>query len=158
MIPKKCSECNLMFEGECIRNSEITGEYSRLDYGKCKVEGKTNSVCIEIDNSGYETFVPEKCVKCTHLKKDKYHKYICDFEKNIWGDFPRSLDWGDWQPDFPIIGLGDNLKMTKHLIILIQNKKTVEAIKELKRLNSEIDFKKASESVTLLINKMNQYY
>jgi hypothetical protein len=158
MIPKKCIECDLMFEGECRRNSDITGEYARLDYGKCKIEGITEPVSIEIDSSGYETFVPEKCEQCDHLKMDKYRGYICSFEKDIWGDFPRSLDWGSWQPNFPIIGLGANLKLTKYLIILIKNKKTAEAVKEIKRLNEGIGFKKAVESVSLLKNKIDKYY
>ena len=158
MIPKKCSECDLMFEGECRRNSEITGEYARLDYGKCEIEGKTEPVCIEIDSNGYETFVPAKCEHCDYLKKDKYRGYICTFEKNIWGDFPRSLDWGNWKPNFPIIGLGADLKLTKHLIILIENEKTTEAIKEIKRLNNGIEFKEAIESVSLLKKKIDKYY
>jgi hypothetical protein len=158
MIPKKCSECDLMFEGECLRNSEITGKYAQLDYGKCEIEGKTEPVCIEIDYNGYETFIPLKCEHCDHLKKNKYRGYICAFEKNTWGDFPRSLDWGDWKPNFPIVGLGENLKLTKHLIILIESKKTAEAVKEIKRLNNGMEFKKAIESVSQLKNKIDQYY
>lgn len=158
MIPEKCSKCSLMFESECRRNSEITGEYAILDYGKCEIEGKTNPVCIEIDNSGYEIFVPAKCGQCNYLKKDKYREYICTFEKNIWGDFPRSLDWNDWKPDFPIVGLGTKLKLSKHLTILIENGKIAEAIKEIKRLNNEIDFKKAKESVLILKNKIDKFY
>lgn len=158
MIPKKCSECDLMFEGECIRNSEITGEYARLDYGKCKVEGKTNPVRIEIDKNGYETFVPSKCKQCVYLKKDEISEYICSLDKNIWGDFPRSLDWGDWEPDFPIVGLGADFKLTKNLIIQIKNKKTAEAIKEIKSLNSGINLKKALESVSQLKDIIDKYY
>ncbi len=109
MIPQKCYECELMFEGECRRNGEITGEYARLDYGKCKFEGKTNPVSIEIGKNSCEIFVPSKCKQCEYLKKTKYRGYFCTLDNDVWADFPRSLDWGDWEPDFPIIGLGDNI-------------------------------------------------
>lgn len=103
-IPKKCSTCSNLFEGECTRGLDEIGKLLRLDYDSCYKTGTTEPTKIEI-NSDNPVFVPNKCIDCEYLSKSEFREYFCSYEKEKWKDFPRDLDWGDWKPDYPLIGL-----------------------------------------------------
>ncbi len=158
-VPKKCSLCSNLFEGECLRGIELMEDYLTLDHGACKIEGLTHPVEIEIKN-GSPIYVPKKCLECQFLLKSNSRGYICISDKNVWGDFPRSLDWGDWKPDYPIAGLRIDKAMivTKELIALLIDKKTVKAIKLYRALNAIDTIKEASDAIKTLSNKLNEHY
>jgi hypothetical protein len=33
-----------------------------------------------------------------YLREDSIYGFICTKNEEVWGDFRRSLDWGDWEP------------------------------------------------------------
>ena len=91
-VPKKCSECRHLFEGECTRNGPT---YMALDHGPCPVTGPTTPTRVSAPR---EDLLPAKCVECEHLAFDRLWGFHCIADRQIWRDFPRSLDWGDERP------------------------------------------------------------
>lgn len=143
-VPKKCTTCKHLFEGECLRDIEFTDSYLRLDYSGCPVVGETNPIAFNTDGEA-QTFIPSKCTRCSYLNTKQF---TCKFEKELWGDFERDLDWGNWRPDYPLVGLrrvemegktrldkGPAI-INKSLIQLLQSGSTAQAIKLYGELNN----------------------
>lgn len=116
-IPYKCSECRYICEGGCRRATWTNAVFLQLDYGPCRVKGPTEPVdgpevkrteyllALNISSeSGYLAAghqVPKKCATCEYIMLDGNLHYKCAQDAHIWGDFARSLDWGQWQPPLP---------------------------------------------------------
>jgi hypothetical protein len=98
-VPFKCSTCEYLFEGDCIRNLEMTGHYLRLDHGKCNKEGPTYPVNYEDHFIHSKVEIPQKCSTCSFLKVDRIYGFYCSQDGDKWGNYLRGLDWGAWQPD-----------------------------------------------------------
>jgi hypothetical protein len=168
-VPKKCISCSNLFEGECLRAVDLIEDYLTLDYGVCKIEGETYPVVIETKNEN-PICVPKKCLDCQFLLKSRTRGYTCTSEKEKWGDFSRHLDWGDWKPDYPLVGLRRDevigsknsylggMIITKDLVSLLLDGKTTKAIKLYRTLNNIETIKEASEAMKTLSNKLNENY
>ncbi|TCI92700.1 hypothetical protein [Tenacibaculum sp. M341] len=162
-IPQKCSTCSNLFEGECLRGLDKIERLLRLDYNHCGVNGSSEPTEIEKlnDNSIY---VPKKCVECKFLKKSTIRQYFCNKEHEIWKDFPRDLDWGNWHPDYPLVGIRkvDKYKninlgpaiITKDLILLLLNKETTKAMKLYRKLNNIPTIIEAIDDIKKLTQKL----
>lgn len=100
-VPKKCSECQCLFEGECLRAADQGKGFLALDHGPCPVKGETTPVLF--DNRYFQSKVaaPAKCGSCSFLSISVHEGFTCTFEQEKWGAFPRELDWGDWSPELP---------------------------------------------------------
>lgn len=154
MIPYKCRKCNQFFEGMCLRNMDKIEDYMNLDFGPCDIIGETHPIAIEKDETGYEIFVPAKCARCNYLSKNNYSEYKCNHNNKIWKAFGRSLDWGNWKPNFPMVGLGPKIRLTREIISLINNNQTAKAIRSFRIINPYLSFKEAKDSVIKIANKL----
>lgn len=85
-VPSKCSNCQYFFEGGC---KKVTNRLLRLDYGFCGVEGSKKLV----SHPKTSRRIPEKCSSCKYLAEDDLLKLLCGKDSEIWGDFPRGLDY-----------------------------------------------------------------
>lgn len=97
-VPRKCILCPYLFEGECMR---VEGRYMHLDHGPCDVIDKEPSL-IEIEkrrqNRTIRYRIPFKCEKCKHLGWDNLRLFYCRVELDVWGAFPRRLDFSGIEP------------------------------------------------------------
>ena len=152
-IPKKCSECNNLFEGECLRAVDKTG-YLHLDYGDCGISGPTDPVIFENRFITSKVYVPRKCSKCVFLKVDSISGFICTKDKEIWGAFARGLDWGSWSPDHIYLQLEPPKVTTRLLSELAFKNDKISFIKEYRRVNPELSMQEAVDDFKIFRNKI----
>ena len=110
VIPKKCSECMYLFEGECTRNIDEVGRYLYLDHGPCGIYGPTDPLTHVSSSTIFKIEIPRKCAKCDYLEgffnvQGIVDGFSCGKDKDIWLGFNRNLDWGSWEPDWIYIDL-----------------------------------------------------
>lgn len=101
-IPEKCNSCANMFEGGCVRAVDPIQHYMALDHGPCHVTGPTHPILSESDFFKGKVTIPAKCNTCQYLHIDRVRGFFCNFEREIWGDLPRSLDWGNMETESAI--------------------------------------------------------
>ena len=142
-VPKKCSECQHLFEGECLRYANEVGRYLHLDHGPCGINGPTDPVVYEDKFVTGKVEVPRKCANCVHLAVDRIHGFHCTKDAHKWGDLHRGLDWGAWEPDGVYIELPLPKVTTKKLSICARNNDLVEFVKEHRRVNPGLSVKEA---------------
>ena len=160
-IPEKCASCKESFEGSCLRAITLMDDYLSLDHGPCEIAGDTTPTKIDSNNNA-PIYVPKKCSQCDFLKQSDIDGYYCSSEREKWGDFHRSLDWGNWEPDHPVVGIrriNNNIDegpatITKELIALILENKTTKALKLYRSINAIDTIKEASDAVKLLQSKL----
>ncbi len=140
-VPNKCGSCELLFEGECLRNLETTGRFLHLDHGPCGIEGPTNGVLV----IGTDLEVPRKCVTCKFLAHDQVHGFHCQKDADKWGGFHRSLDWGDWSPPFFYLELPSPKLTTTALSMSVHQNDLLAFIKEYRRINPGLSIREAKE-------------
>lgn len=104
-VPRKCHDCQMFFEGECNRNADLNMGWAHLDYGPCGIPGPTDPVIYQDDLVIAKVPVPRKCSTCRFISLDPIRGFHCTKDRDKWGDMDRGLDWGDWQPAIPPIGL-----------------------------------------------------
>lgn len=102
-VPRRCSGCRFMFEGECTRTMEHG--YLALDHGPCPVKGDTTPTLVVTEHLRSTVSIPAKCRGCAHLEVSLQRGFTCGFEREKWGFFRRGLDWGSWSPELPDVGL-----------------------------------------------------
>lgn len=166
-VPKKCSSCSNLFEGECMRRLDDVDSLLRLDYDSCGKTGSSQPIEIEVINEN-SIFVPEKCLHCEFLGKSDIHGHFCKSENDKWGDFPRDLDWGDWKPDYSLIGhrrykegtfskedLGPAI-ITRELILLLMKNEKTKAVVLYRKLNQVEYIKEAAEVINILLDKLKK--
>ncbi len=164
-LPNKCLSCEFLFEGECLRAEELAEDYLRLDYGSCGIEGNTEPKVIKVSKTGIEIFVPNKCIDCEFLIYNSTLRYVCSKDQEIWGDGFRELDWGDWQPKFPNVGLRKfgrddldlgNVAITNKVIQHILDGHKTKALKVYKDLNNISTIKEAREDIEQIEIKLKK--
>lgn len=168
-IPRKCSTCVNKFEGDCLRADAQMAGYLNLDYGPCGIEGSTNPIQIAEIN-GAPVFVPEKCKGCGFFEEDDFRGFVCRKDADKWGDSPRSLDWGDWEPDYPLVGLilkvptrsgyyfRNTAVISREIILLIQYGEKTKALKLFRKVNEIKTSKEAREAIEEIERKLKVYY
>lgn len=149
-IPNKCSTCARMFEGECIRDVERLQRYMHLDYGPCGIDGPTDPVLYEDQFIASKVEIPRKCSDCTFLYYDSIRGFECRKDKDKWGDFPRGLDWGSWQPDRIYVELPYPKITTKVLVDAMYSGDQIAFLKEYRRINPSLPYSEAKEDFARL--------
>lgn len=152
-IPYKCSQCSSMFEGSCLRASELIQGFLHLDYGPCGIDGSTKPVYYENKYYKSKVQIPEKCSKCHFLEVDVIRGFHCKKDEVKWGDFNRGLDWGAWQPNRTYIQLSPPKITTKALIDHLYENDLLNFIKEYRRINPNSSVAEAKEDFSDLKRK-----
>lgn len=142
-VPKKCSECKHLFEGECTRYIEDVRGYLHLDHGPCGIEGPTDPTTFENEFLRGKVQVPRKCATCVHLSVGPIHGFHCTKDWDKWGDFHRGLDWGSWSPDHVYLNLEPPKVTTRALSEHAFTGDLVAFIKEHRRINPGISVQEA---------------
>lgn len=155
-IPKKCLTCKFSFEGECTRSLQLKDGYLRLDTGFCGYEGSTEPELIKKTPDGNEIFVPKKCVACKHLHSDEFRGYVCMKDKEKWGSNFRDLDWGDWEPTYPNVGIGQAI-ITKEVVEFVLEGKKIKALKLYRALNKIETLLEAKMEIDKLEIKLKEF-
>jgi len=153
-VPRKCSSCTHIFEGSCLRAIKQLHKYLSLDHGPCPVCGPTNPVLVETATYKSKVFVPAKCERCRFLDLDSTSGFVCDLERKKWGAFPRTLDWGAWSPDHPIVGLKSGRSVTREVIEAVKNRKEAEAVKAFRLSHPGSTFLEARKAYAELIEQV----
>jgi hypothetical protein len=80
---------------------------------------------------------------------------VCNFEREKWGHFPRTLDWGSWSPEHPNLGLQSGRSVSVELLHAVHQKNEVSAIKAFRAEHRDASFKEAREAYAELLAKMH---
>jgi hypothetical protein len=172
-IPKKCLKCKFNEEGDCTRALNQVSSSLALDYGPCEVDGDTSPELIaelhvpkigvvvvpknevlDVPKIG-KVYVPKKCLYCLYLAFDIVRNFYCNFEREKWGDFPRAVDWGNWNPSLPNVGLASRKNVSMDLIEAVNEGKETEAIKIFREINKGASIKEARDAFKELKGKLN---
>jgi len=156
-VPRKCSTCRFLFEGECTRVMGQIAGYLSLDHGPCPIRGKTLPVLYETEYIRSKVFVPEKCASCHDLKYDPVSGFVCNYEREVWGAFPRELDWGNWSPEYPNLGLESGRSVSVPVMKAVAAGREVDAIKAFRADHKDATFKEAREAFRELSEKWRQF-
>ena len=154
-VPKKCTDCKSLFEGSCVRALEIVEDYLQLDYGSCPVQGETSPVEKIAGEYNCIYFVPIKCNKCEFLTYDDIRGFICGYQKDIWKDFPRTLDWGAWSPKFTPMSIEGKVTSTDYVTDLVLKGNKAAAVKELQRIYPPLTLDAAMKCVGIFSEKIS---
>ncbi|MGC4044350.1 MAG: hypothetical protein QM758_11180 [Armatimonas sp.] len=144
-VPKKCSECEHLFEGGCTRYFNEVERYLHLDHGPCGIHGPTDPVFYEDAFVQSKVEIPRKCATCYHLEIDSIHGFHCTKDAKIWGDLHRGLDWGTWQPEEIYLELPPPKVTTRKLARFVRDNDLLSFIKEHRRINPGLSMKEAQE-------------
>lgn len=142
-VPKKCSECQYLFEGECTRYIKEVGDYLHLDHGPCGIHGPTDPVVHEDRFIQSCVEIPRKCTTCVFLKVDRLFGFHCTKDAEKWGDFHRGLDWGTWKPDCVYLQLPSPKVTTKNLSLFAFQDDLISFIYEHRRVNPGVSIEEA---------------
>ncbi len=137
-VPRKCSTCSHLFEGECTRALETRGAYLRLDHGPCGVAGPTDPVPYENGYFSAKVTIPRKCAGCSHLVIDRQRGFDCEKDRSIWGDWMRGLDWGTWRPERIYLALRGSKVTTRAMADAVYDDDLVEFVRESRRVNPDV--------------------
>ena len=152
-VPKKCSECEYLFEGECTRpGGEVP--YLHLDHGPCGIEGPTDPVVFENEFIKGKVEVPKKCTTCAHLSVAPIYGFYCAKDSDKWGDFHRALDWGTWHPEGITARLAPPTITTKVLFECALNGDEAEFTREYWRVNADLPIQEAKSDYEELRAKL----
>lgn len=154
-VPSKCRQCPHLFEGGCRRAMEQVQGYLSLDHGPCPVKGPTEPVLVETQYYLSKVYVPSKCRACRHLLLDPIRGFVCNFERERWGSFPRTLDWGSWSPEHPNLGLQSGRSVSVEVLQAVHLRNEVEAIKAFRGLHRDATLKEAREAYAELLAKVD---
>jgi hypothetical protein len=155
-VPSKCRTCAHLFEGGCRRALEQVGKYLALDHGPCPVRGPTNPVVVETEHYTSKVLVPAKCERCRYLELEKVRGFVCNFERERWGAFPRTLDWGAWSPEHPNIGLKSGRSVSQEVLRAVAARREVEAIKAFRAAHRDVTHKEAREAYAELLEQVSR--
>ncbi|QDT45873.1 hypothetical protein Pan241w_60010 [Gimesia alba] len=155
-IPRKCDECANLFEGECVRVVEQVEGYLSLDYGPCHREGTCEPVLVEDEFIKSKVYVPEKCSHCPFLKYHRIFGFRCHEDDHIWGQYGKSLDWGNWSPELPNIGLASGRIVSQELLRAVKEKQEVEAIRIYRYLHAGTSIREARDAFQELSEKLER--
>lgn len=155
-VPEKCSTCRFLFEGSCIRAGSSVEDYQVLDHGPCPIKGDTSPVEMLGMQPARPLFVPRKCSSCEFLTSDPIRGFVCAYQKEKWGQFPRSLDWGNWEPKITPLGIEGKVIATVEVLSEIEQGHTGKAVIELKRLYPHLSTEAAMKCASIFSRKLNE--
>ncbi len=152
-VPRKCRGCDFLFEGECARAGEALLE---LDHGPCPIPGDTRPTRIDSQFISSKVEIPAKCRGCKHLELTIARGFLCGFEKERWGWFRRSLDWGTWEPDLPNVGLDSGLAVSALVLRAVKEGREAEMIPLFLADHPEVSLSEARGAFSELRRKLDQ--
>ncbi len=142
-VPKKCSECRHLFEGECVRYMDEVGHFLHLDHGPCGINGPTDPVIYEDELVRSKVEIPRKCATCVFLAIDRIFGLHRTKDADKWGDLHRGLDWDAWEPDCIYLELPSPKVTTKHLSQFANQNDLIAFLKEYRRINPGVSIEEA---------------
>lgn len=156
-IPRKCDECDNLFEGECVRAIDQVENYLSLDYGPCRKPGLCNPVLVEDRFIKCKVYVPEKCSDCDFLRYHQISGFRCHEDDQIWGRYGKTLDWGHWSPNLPNIGLESRKEVSMELLQAVKDEQEVAAIRIYRELHPGTTIREARDAYQELKEKLQRY-
>ena len=153
-VPRKCRSCENLFEGSCLRAMEQVQGYLSLDHGPCPVQGPTNPVLVETAYYQSKVYVPSKCERCVHLELNSVRGFVCNLDREHWGAFPRTLDWGSWSPEHPNLGLQSGRSVTQEVLMAVANRNEVQAIKAFRSSHPDATIREARDAYAELVAQL----
>lgn len=132
---------------------ERVEDYQVLDHGPCPVDGDTRPVEMSGKKPSRPLFVPYKCSSCTFLRADSIRGFVCNYHKEQWGSFPRSLDWGGWEPEHAPLGIDGKVIATVEVLAEIGQGRSARAVAELKRLYPGLSTEAAVKCVARFLSR-----
>jgi hypothetical protein len=121
-------------------------DYLSLDHGPCPVKGSTAPIRIETAYYQSKVYVPTKCVKCVNLELDSVRGFVCNLDRERWGAFPRTLDWGSWSPEHPNLGLESGRSVSHEVMQAVVQGREAEAIKAFRSSHPDATFREARDA------------
>ena len=149
-VPKKCADCKFLYEGSCTRGGATSPHYLNLDHGPCGIEGPTDPVVYEDQWIRSQVEIPRKCSRCRFLRVDAIRGFHCAKDANIWGSFPRGLDWGYWEPDCVWVQLPPPKVTTRPMMQWVKRGNLVAFVKEYRAANPNLPLNEAQSDFTFL--------
>src|SRR5262249_1237026 len=137
--------CKYLFEGSCVRYSDEVQPYRHLDHGYCGIPGPTDPVIYEDSFIVSKVEIPRKCLRCAFLEFSRIRGFGCRKDAEIWGDFPRGLDWGTWEPDSIYLSLPLPKVATRAMSLHAKNDDLILFIKEHRRVNPGLSIEEAKD-------------
>ena len=153
-VPRKCSECSFLFEAECLRAMEQVQGYLALDHGPCPIQGETKPVLYESPSVQSKVYIPAKCSSCSHLGLAFHSGFFCGFEREKWGAFPRTLDWGTWFPEHPNLGLSTGRSVSLEFLQAVQANQEAAAVKAFRATFPDSTIREARDAFAELREKL----
>jgi hypothetical protein len=128
--------------------------YRNLDYGPCPISGPQQPVIYENEFIQSKVCIPEKCRRCRHLHSDPTRGFVCNYEREKWGDFPRALDWGLWSPERSDLHLDSGRSLTQEFMSAVERGDQVHAIRVFRDQHRDATLKEAREAFLELSAKL----
>jgi len=153
-VPRKCVTCSHLFEGSCTRAVDQVQDYSNLDHGPCRVDGPTDPVAYEDAFIRSKVAVPRKCATCVFLAHHPIRGFVCRQDEDRWGDLPRSLDWGAWVPERPVVGLSTGRHVSDALVDAVLDRHEAAAVRAFLDTNRGSTIKEARCAYAELLAKV----
>ncbi|MER2565379.1 MAG: hypothetical protein ABTQ32_31935 [Myxococcaceae bacterium] len=155
-IPRKCSGCRFLFEGECTRAMDQVHGYLALDHGPCPVIGDTTPTLVVTKQLRSTVSIPAKCRSCEHLEVSLQRGFTCGFEREKWGFFRRGLDWGSWSPELPNVGLESGRPVSLAVLRAAASGNEAETIKAFRADFPDATFSEARQAFAALVEQLKQ--
>ena len=105
--------------------------------------GPTDPVRYEDDFITSKVEVPRKCASCRFLARDSIRGFFCTQDREQWGDFPRGLDWGAWEPDQVLLQLFPPKVATEAMSRAVYSGDLLGFIREHRRVNPGLSIREA---------------
>lgn len=128
--------------------------YLALDHGPCPIKGPTEPVLVDTPYYTSKVYVPSKCQSCRYLELDRIRGFVCNYEWERWGSFPRALDWGLWNPEHPNLGLKSGHSVPVEFIQAVQDQNEAQAIKVFRAAHPDATFREARDAYAELLPKL----
>lgn len=153
-VPRKCGDCRFLFEGECTRATDQVQGYLALDHGPCPIPGNPTPTLVVTDPPFGTVSIPTKCRTCAHLQTDPIRGFTCGYERERWGAYPRTLDWGDWSPELPNVGLASGRPVSPAVLRAAAAGHEVQAINAFRADFPEATIAEARHAFAELVRKL----
>ncbi len=98
--------------------------------------------------------MPAKCERCAKLELNRIHGFVCNLDRERWGAFPRTLDWGSWSPEHPNLGLKTGRSVSHEVISAVANGSEVQAIKAFRSSHPDATFREARDAYAELLAQL----
>ena len=153
-VPQKCSECEHLSEGSCTRAFEEVGDHLHLDHGPCGIPGDTDPVYYQNSRIKAKVVVPRKCATCVYLRYDFARGFWCRKDSHEWGDIPRGLDWGTWEPGAPYYNLPAPKVTTRAMLEAATSDNLRLFVLEYRRANRDTSMLDAKDDFNVVRSKL----